>query len=290
MVTKNKMDNPIFVDEETIPMVHQDEDYDDYNTPNTSRIDETSFTEPDATEATSTLQLRQKVKRDKITALYRHLNVTGDPGLADIDRFMIKKISKTGNTDLLFLDGNKHWQPLTNKRTGEFLAAKTLREKFGGLNIMKSVLSLDETSSALERSVKAATKLSRDLPTDLEMESIPLEELSSLAEDIHVKTREASQNTDLDMREFLEIKKALQNIKGELLNNTSKLTEIDKRIKRDTKKLEEVENDPIYSDEQRQLYRDRLDDSNTKKKGKAGNNITESKKSSNTSCNDQTNH
>ena len=157
MVTKNKMDNPVFVDEETIPMVHQDEDYDDYNTPNTSRIDETSFTEPDTTEATSTLQLRQKVKRDKITALYRHLNVTGDPGLADIDRFMIKKNSKTGNTDLLFLDGNKHWQPLTNKRTGEFLAAKTLREKFGGLNVMKSVLSLDETSCALERSFKVAT-------------------------------------------------------------------------------------------------------------------------------------
>ena len=105
------MDNPRFVDEETIPLV-QDEDYDDYNTPNTSRIDETSFTEPDATEATSTLQLRQKVKRDKITALYRHLNVTGDPGLADIDQFMIKKNSKTGNTDLLFLDGNKFGNPL----------------------------------------------------------------------------------------------------------------------------------------------------------------------------------
>ena len=44
---------------------------------------------------------------------------------------MKKKSSKTGNTDLLFLDGNKHWQPLNNKRTGEFLAAKTLREKFG---------------------------------------------------------------------------------------------------------------------------------------------------------------
>ena len=31
---------PTFVDEETIPLV-QDEDYDDYSTPNTSRIDET---------------------------------------------------------------------------------------------------------------------------------------------------------------------------------------------------------------------------------------------------------
>ena len=93
MVPKNKVDNPRFVDEESIPLA-QDEDYDDYNIPNTSRVDWTSFTEPDTTEATSTLQLRQKVQRDKITVLYRHLNVTGDPGLADTDRFMIKKIQK----------------------------------------------------------------------------------------------------------------------------------------------------------------------------------------------------
>ena len=49
------------------------------------------------------------------------------------------------------------------------------------------------------------------------------------------------------------------------MNNTSKLTEINKRIKRDIKKLEEVENDPTYTDEKRQLYRDRLDDLNTEK-------------------------
>ena len=78
------MDNPRFVDDGTIPLV-QDEDYDDYNTPNTSRVDETSFTEPDATEATSTLQLKQQVKQKKITALYRHLNMTSDSGLADMD-------------------------------------------------------------------------------------------------------------------------------------------------------------------------------------------------------------
>ena len=47
------MDNPRFVDEETIPLV-QDKDYDDYNTPDTNRVDKTSFTKPDATEATST--------------------------------------------------------------------------------------------------------------------------------------------------------------------------------------------------------------------------------------------
>ena len=70
------------------------------------------------------------------------------------------------------------------------------------------------------------------------------------------------------MREILGINKALQSIQGELLNNTSKLTEIDKRIERDTKKLKELEDDPTYTAEQRQLYRDRLDDLNTEKQAR----------------------
>ena len=67
------------------------------------------------------------------------------------------------------------------------------------------------------------------------MESIPLMDLSSLVEDIHVNTREASQNTDLVMREFLGVDKALQSIQGELLNNTSKLTEIRTEVGRSRK-------------------------------------------------------
>ena len=133
---------------------------------------------------------------------------------------------------------------------------------------MKSVLSLDQTLSALERSISAASKLKSELQTDLQMESITLRELSSLVEDIHTKTRELSQNTNLDTSEFLGIDKALQSIQGELLNNTSKLTEVNKRIKRDTKKLEEIENDPTYTNEQRQLYRGRLDDLNTEKQAR----------------------
>ena len=153
--TKNKMDNPRFIDDEAISLVHE-EDYDDYNTWNTSRVDETSFTEPDSTETTSTLQLRQKVKRDKLTTLYRHLNETEDPGLADIDRYMIKKNQNQATPTCFFSMVNSGKLTL---RTGEFLAEKTLKQKFGGLNIMKSVLSLDETPSTLERSFKAATKL-----------------------------------------------------------------------------------------------------------------------------------
>ena len=67
------------------------------------------------------------------------------------------------------------------------------------------------------------------------MESIPFMELSSLAEDIHVKTQEASQNTELHMQEFLGIDKVLQTIQVELANNTSKLIDINEHIKKRSK-------------------------------------------------------
>ena len=52
-------------------------------------MDETSFTEPATTEATSTLRLTQKVKLDKLAALYRHLNVTGNLDLIKMDRYRL---------------------------------------------------------------------------------------------------------------------------------------------------------------------------------------------------------
>ena len=125
---------------------------------------------------------------------------------------------------------------------------------------MKSILSLDETPSALERSFKVATKFMHELPMNIEMESIPLEGLLSLVEDIHVKTQEASQNTDLDMREFLGIDKVLQGI-FELLNNALKWTKINERINKERKKLKEVENDPTFSE-------DRLYDLNIEKQAR----------------------
>ena len=79
------------------------------------------------------------------------------------------------------------------------------------------------------------------------MEIIPLR-LSSLIEDSHIKTREASQQTSLDMRELLDIDKPLQSIQGELVNNISNLAEINKRNERETKKIEEVKNYPTYTD------------------------------------------
>ena len=103
------------------------------------------------------------------------------------------------------------WVPLS-KQTGEFLAPKSLGDRFGGIFAMKNFLAIDETPLVFE----AAANISHELPTDIGMESIPFIELSILAEYIDAKTRESSQNSDLNMREDLEFDKALQTREGKL--------------------------------------------------------------------------
>ena len=98
------MGNPIFFDDENIPLVtrhdknceaNHSDDYDNFNTTNIA-VKETKFTAPSSTsqQSTLTLQLRQKVKEGKIAALYRHLNVTGDLVLINLDRFNYNKNTK----------------------------------------------------------------------------------------------------------------------------------------------------------------------------------------------------
>ena len=94
------------------------------------------------------------------------------------------------------------------------MAVSTLKTKFGGLTLMKKILNLEQTPPSVDRSIKAAHLLKSEIPTQTDIETIPLFDLKSVVQDIRIKTREASQNTDLDMREFLGISKALQSING----------------------------------------------------------------------------
>ena len=226
------------------------------NTPNTTRVDE----EETPLLPTSTLRLKQQVLRNKLDALYHHLGAKGSLDFVNLDRFKMKTNSKTGITDLLWYN-DENRVSLTNQRTGEFLVVSTLRTKFGGLTPMKNFLNLEQTPPSIDRSIKAANLLKSEIPSQTDLETIPLFDLSSAVEDLRIKTREASQNTDLDMREFLGISKALQSINGKLHNNTGKLSELDKRIKRDTAKLKEIEDNPEgFSEEQKELCKKRLQD------------------------------
>lgn len=97
------------------------------------------------------------------------------------------------------------------KQTSKCYAPETLKDKFEGVNVIKNFLDIDQIPPALERSFKATIKLSCELPKEIEMESIPIMELSSLNSwSISTERREPSQNTDLDMPEFLGINKALK--------------------------------------------------------------------------------
>ena len=193
--------------------------------------------------------------RNYLEDLYKYLDVDGNIDLVDTSLFKVEK-SKSGAVEFSFYNG-EDWVSLTNKRTGNFLAKITIRNKFGGIERMKRILSIDDVSFA--------KKLQEQLPTDLEMENIPLQDLGNLAEQVHVATREAATNTDLDMREFLGIDKALRRVQGEIINNTSKLSELDKTLARDREKLEEIKNDPSYSEELKNRIQERIDNAETER-------------------------
>ena len=216
-----------------------------------SRIEETSFTEQPAVR----LRQRNRLLRNYLEDLYKYLDVDGNIDLVDINLFKVEK-SKSGAVEFSFYDG-EDWVSLTNKRTGEFLAKTTIRNKFGGENRMKRILSIYDVSFA--------KKLQEQLPTDLEMENIPLQDLGNLVEQVHVATRESATNTDIDMREFLGIDKALRRVQGEIINNTAKLSELDKKLARDREKLDEIKNDPSYSEELKNRIQERIDNAETER-------------------------
>ena len=102
-----------------------------------------------------------------------------------------------------------------------------------------SFLCFDETRTELKQYFDAAINPKCDFPAYIEIEDVPPIALSSLAEDIHDKLWEVSQNTDLDMQGFLMIDEALQSKVSEHVN-TSKLTETDKLMKKDNKMVKEI--------------------------------------------------
>ena len=222
------MENPTFIDDENIPLINSHEDEAPY-TPMQSEggtTEETSFSTPSReTPGSKIIPLSNELKRQKIYALHQELGVTGNVNLAELDKFRLNRNEKTGNAELKFFNG-QDWVLLTNKRTGEFLVKTSIERLMGGVNVMKNMLGLDETPSRLERSRTAARKLASIIPTDLQMDNIPLQDLSRTITTVEHEVKEASQNTDLNMREMLGLDKALQRVQGELANNLEKLTSI----------------------------------------------------------------
>ena len=223
------MFEPEFVDDENIPLLHRDDDIDDSVYEDSQA--ETSFNDDVIQQEATEAELRRRERNletldVEINALERCFNVKISPE----ERSRFRRSS-----GYLQVEKSPGEYVSVTKSNGEFLAASTLRTRLGA-SLARRLLGIETPAS-----VRSRSRVLIDIPTELEMDELTPQRLEEVIDEI---TRDMSTNTDLDMREFLGIDKALTRIKGELENNAGKLTEIDEHIAKEKRKLEEIRDSP----------------------------------------------
>ena len=241
-----------------IPLDEFDPDYPEDDPEDDSKYPDSSIPDASGGEIPSTPSRtlethRAEIIQQKIKKLYEYLKVSGDPNLAQLDHFRAIKNRKTGAVMLEVEKVDGSWQRLT-KNSGEFLADSTLRQKFGGIAALKSILGLEDTPPRLKRASEAAKKLNstaRELERSLMSPDLEMSEIPPQVDAFEVQLQAASSETGLPVRELLGLDKALQTIKGELENNLAKLSDIDRQLKHKKDKLKVMEmtlNTPMRSE------------------------------------------
>ena len=208
---------PEFIDEERIPLLERDEINGDDSIYEDSQTETTSFTQED--------EQQQQELDVEINALERGFNVKIPPE----ERIRFRRSSG-------YLQIEKSPGEFVNvtKSNGELLAASTMRTRLGA-SLARSLLGIETPSSSKSYS----RVLLEDL--DIEMDELPPQRLEEVIDEV---MNAVGTNTDLDMREFDGIDKALTRIQGELANNAGKLTQLDEHLKREQGKLAEIETTP----------------------------------------------
>ena len=206
---------PEFIDEERVPLINQYENNDDSIYEDSQA--ETSFTQED--------EQQQQELDVEINALERGFNVKIPP--EERGRFRLSR-------GYLQVEKSPGEYANISKSNGTFLAESTMRTRLGA-SLARSLLGIETPSSSKSYS----RVLLKDL--DIEMDELPPQRLEEVINEV---MNSVGINTDLDMREFDGIDKALTRIQGELANNAGKLTEIDAHITREQGKLAEIETSP----------------------------------------------
>ena len=200
--------------------------------------------------------------------------------LIDYNQFRLSDDGKT----LFWVVGDKEEIRMTAlKGKTEFLSLGTLASEYnkvvgkGGVQAIRQYLNLPEYNSKtkpLSKQARQALESTRNDLVNVE-EQIPLQDFSSATElqsltnrigELHgaVESLETSmtdwglelpdiankrtQTEGLTLRELQGLDKALQSIRGELTNNLAKLTDIDKDIAKEKRKLQEAEDEISKSD------------------------------------------
>jgi len=113
---------------------------------------------------------------------------------------------------------------LTNSRSGKFLESSGIHNRLGA-SLARELLNIETPKKEKEQARKILDKT-----VDIKMEELTTDQKIKTIEE--VLPISIGVNTDLNMREFLGIDKALTRIKGELQNNAAKLSELDKHTKK----------------------------------------------------------
>jgi len=196
---------------EKIPMDDYDNEDEAYNEDDTAFNDEENTY--DSTPGSKLASLHRKLIRGKIKDLEKKIN-TSVP-TTEYDRFRLS------GKDLQFEKSSGQY--VTNSRSGKFLEKSGIRSRLGA-TLARDLLDI-ETS---QKDKLQARKLLEAV--DIEMNDLSPDGKIKIIEE--VLPISVATNTDLDIREFLGIDKALTRIKGELKNNAAKLSETDNHLKK----------------------------------------------------------
>ena len=199
-----------------------------------------------------TLSLEEEKIRKVVDTAYKKWNDdSGGPpeGVIQYNKF---RISPVGG---LMLKGFPDlW--LMNKNTGEPRALSTIAGEAGGLAAIRDVMGYEDYGKVSQKSrremaaaLAALLKTNDDLAiAQAKIKSLPPQDLpaavssaekaiSSIVETMETTLSEV--DASLPLREIRGLDKALQTIRGELVNNLAKLTELDNHITREQNKLDE---------------------------------------------------
>lgn len=178
---------------------------------------------------------RRELTKQEVENLYKHMSYDSENIDLNLDRFKVE--NEKGFTILSFHKNGK-WYALTKKTDGTFKTPLVIGKIF--------------TKGDLRQlGVSPIQKLDEIVLTPKEVEHIELKDLNARITEIHDVIGDPQ---SLPTRELLGLDKALQRIQGEIVNGTSKLTELDDAIQRNKRKLGEAE-----TEQQKQRIKERLE-------------------------------
>ena len=216
-------------------------------------------------ESHTMLDLQEEDKRKVLDAAYgKWVNKAGPPQKGiPYDEFKWSPAGRYGRSGAKVLVLKDYPDVrIVDKRGREVLALSSIAKEPDGLAAIRDAMGFNNYGLKPELSADAVAALQKGSDNlgsiNAEAENVEMQDLPAVASDA-VKTLETTLSDapeQLPLREIRGLDKALQTIRGELVNNLAKLTELDNHITREQNKLDE----PDIGDFERRRIAERIRD------------------------------